>query len=115
MKLRILSINVIQMLRVSAILFALLGCLIAPVGVVQFMLGGKDRIMGLLSIFLFPLLYGAFGAVNCALFAFAYNASVKWTGGIEVTTEQIDVVSESPTGAKHVNPRNLELPDQPGR
>ncbi len=63
-------------------IMAFLGMLVSPVSP-----GGGAMIFpifGVLSIILFPIIYGILGFIGGAICAFLYNLVAGWIGGIEV-------------------------------
>lgn len=85
------------------LLFGIFFALLSTVG----MIGANDESMfplagmGLLSVILMPLIYGAVGAVLGVIGALFYNLFAKWVGGIEIELRDIGSVTGSQT-------RNLE-------
>ena len=90
---RLRSMGVFSAAKVSALVYGILGLLLAPF----FLLGsglqmvGGQRISGVAGVIFFaavmPFLYAIFGFIAGALMAFIYNAIAHAVGGIEVELE----------------------------
>lgn len=98
------SIGVFSAAKVNALLYGILGLLMAPfflLGPGLAMLGGSTRPEGVggiifLSAFL-PICYAIFGFIAGALIAFIYNAISHAIGGIEVELQMPGpIVVETP-------------------
>jgi hypothetical protein len=95
---RFRSINPIQLAIVSAVLYALVGILIAlfflafssmaasvmPYGTARGMFGG-----GVFMAIFIPIIEGVAGFVGGLIVGVLYNLVAGWTGGIEVTLESV--------------------------
>lgn len=100
---KIRTIRVFSAAKVNALLYGILGLLIAPfmlLGPGLAMIGGEKRSPGLAGIIGFaaiaPVFYAAIGFVAGAVMAFVYNAISHSVGGIEV---ELDVPSSPPSTA----------------
>ena len=98
------SIGIFSAAKVNALLYGILGLLMAPfflLGPGLAMLGGSTRPEGVggiifLSVFL-PICYAIFGFIAGALIAFIYNAISHAIGGIEVELQTLgSIVVETP-------------------
>ena len=84
---------------VLGVLYALLGCILVPF----FIIGGMGMaaaarqtgtpmpfgfLFGIGAIFL-PIFYGVIGFVFGVISAAVYNLVAKWTGGVELTLEDV--------------------------
>lgn len=97
-------IDVVSALKVSGILYALLGLIFAllflpfmgvmssfasaageDAGMFPMMFGG-----GISMILIMPIMYGIMGAIFGALGALIYNLVSKWVGGIKVVVDDVD-------------------------
>ena len=85
------SVRVFSAAKVNALLYGILGLLIAPfllLGPGIAMLGGSSRPAGFGGAIFFvaflPFCYAVFGFIAGALMAFIYNAIAHAVGGIEV-------------------------------
>lgn len=89
------KIGVMSLGKVFAVLYAILGLIVgvfmtlfsligAAVGMQEStsMLGGA--IVGIFSIILVPIIYGAMGFVSGLIMALLYNLVASWVGGLEV-------------------------------
>jgi hypothetical protein len=88
----------LSVMRIAGICYGMLGLLIGVIFSLVFTLSttlataGADpkmpRFIGLLfggfAIVIFPILYGAIGALMGGLGAVVYNVTAKWLGGIRV-------------------------------
>lgn len=90
----------VSVMRIAAICYAALGLFegILVTAIFSVMgLAGQDAtpgmprflvpLFGAFSIILFPILFGAFGAIGGVLGAVIYNVSARFVGGIEVEVE----------------------------
>lgn len=91
---RLRSIGVFSAAKVNALLYGILGLLLAPfflLGSGLQMVGGGQRISGVAGVIFFaavmPILYAVFGFIAGALMAFIYNAIAHAVGGVEVELE----------------------------
>ena len=91
---KIRSIHVFSAAKVNALLYGILGLLLAPfflLGSGLQMIGGGQRISGVAGVIFFsavlPFMYAIFGFIAGALMAFIYNAISRAIGGIEVELE----------------------------
>ena len=119
---KIRSIRVFSAAKVNALLYGILGLLLAPfflLGSGLQMIGGGQRISGVAGlIFLclvLPFIYAIFGFITGALMAFIYNAIARAIGGIEVELELpsptiLNVPQSSLATPPIVSPSELPLP-----
>ena len=99
MKKRLSRIAPLKAGIVLGVLYTLLGCLLVPI----FMLAGAAAataarqsgapmplafMYGVGALFL-PILYGVIGFVFGVIAAAIYNLVAKWTGGVEITLEDL--------------------------
>lgn len=82
---RLKKIGVVSLANLQALAMALMGLflgLFVTFGTASMfpIFGG----VGILSIFLLPILYGAMGWIGGALIALVYNLVAGWIGGIEI-------------------------------
>ena len=89
---KIRSIRVLSAAKVNALLYGILGLLIAPfllLGPGLAMVGGMRRGFGgaVLVAAILPFFYGCIGFVAGAIMAFIYNAISHAIGGLEVELE----------------------------
>jgi hypothetical protein len=91
---KIRSIRVFSAAKVNALLYGILGLLLAPfflLGSGLQMIGGGQRISGIAGLIfvcaVLPFIYAIFGFITGALMAFIYNAISRAIGGIEVELE----------------------------
>ena len=87
MRQQLARISVHQTAKVVAIVYALLGLLVAPL----FILGSlfdPDETMSLWLALVLPVLYGVFGYIFTAIGCALYNAIASRFGGIEFTLSQ---------------------------
>jgi Transmembrane domain of unknown function (DUF3566) len=89
---KIRSVRVLSAAKVNALLYGILGLLIAPfmlLGPGLAMAGGERRGFGGAIVFaiLLPFCYAVIGFIAGALLAFIYNAISHAIGGIEVELE----------------------------
>jgi hypothetical protein len=89
---RIRSVRVLSAAKVNALLYGILGLLIAPfmlLGPGLAMAGGERRGFGgaIVVAILLPFCYGVIGFLSGAVLAFIYNAISHAIGGIEVELE----------------------------
>jgi len=86
----------ISVMRIAAICYAVLGALEGVIFSIFFAtipFAGKTAgeiprflgpLFGVLSIFVFPFLFAAMGAITGGLGAVIYNVSAKYVGGVEI-------------------------------
>jgi hypothetical protein len=89
---KIRSIRVLSAAKVNAVLYGILGLLLAPVvllGPGLMMVGGERRGFGaaIFAAAILPFFYACIGFIAGALLAFIYNAISHAIGGIEVELE----------------------------
>ena len=99
MKKRLTRIAVVKAGLVIGVLYGLLGCVAVPI----FMLAGAAAsaaarsngasfpfgfIFGIGALFI-PVLYGVIGFIFGLIAAAVYNLVAKWTGGVEITLEDV--------------------------
>jgi hypothetical protein len=98
MKKRLKKVAPLQLGIVLALLYAMLGLLVAPVFLLVSMFTAKTdaagsampmMIGGMIGILFVPIIYGILGFIGGVLMAFVYNLAAKLTGGIEVTFEDV--------------------------
>ncbi len=85
------KIGIFSVSKVYAIIFAIIGLIggliFAVFGMVASAVGNFGALgasIGILSVILFPVLYGVIGFVMGALGALIYNLVAAWIGGIEI-------------------------------
>ncbi len=81
------SIEPFQAAKLGGLLYAILGAFMLPVGLGIFLLGGKNRLVGLIFLGA-PLFYGVLGFGTTAVFAYLYNFLASRAGGLEVDVEE---------------------------
>ena len=80
-------IGVLSVAKVTAVIFAIVGLVVAvPFGLVV-MARGAAAELSLLWLVGLPILYAAGGFVGGALYAWLYNVVAGWIGGIELDLE----------------------------
>ena len=80
-------IGVLSVAKVTAVIFAIVGLVLAvPFGLVVMARGGAGSFSLLWSVAV-PILYAAGGFVGGALYAWLYNVVAGWIGGIELDLE----------------------------
>ncbi len=105
---RLRHIAVVQFALVAAVLYGLIGILI---GLVWWLVIGPIMIaemsrtlmpsaglgalsgIGFFAIIFFPIFYGIIGFIAGLLYAGLYNLAARWTGGFELTLDQVVPVS----------------------
>lgn len=86
--------DVMSLAKIQGVLMALMGIIIglfyAIFGTVMSVFAGAGGLagFGILSIIIFPILYGVIGFVGGALSAFIYNFVADKIGGIEMELEK---------------------------
>jgi hypothetical protein len=105
---RLRHVAVVQLALVLAVLYALAGVLIGLVwwlvlspimlaamkssmGAAQGM--GALTGMGIFAVIAFPIFYGIVGFIAGLIYAALYNLAARWTGGVEMTFEQVPVAT----------------------
>jgi hypothetical protein len=107
---RLRHISVVQFALVAAVLYAMIGIIIglawwlviSPI----MMLGVKHSGIttpgmaamtgiGFFAIIFFPIMYGIIGFIAGLLYAALYNLAARWTGGFELTLDQVAPVTTS--------------------
>ena len=98
---KIRTIRVFSAAKVNALLYGILGLLIAPflvLGPGLAMIGGEKRTAGFGGVIavaaIAPIIYAVIGFIAGAVIAFIYNAISHSVGGIEV---ELDLPSPSPS------------------
>ena len=98
---KIRTIRVFSAAKVNALLYGILGLLIAPflvLGPGLAMIGGEKRTAGFGGVIavaaIAPIIYAVIGFIAGAVMAFIYNAISHSVGGIEV---ELDLPSPSPS------------------
>lgn len=101
---RLRHIAVVQFALVAAVLYALIGVLIGLVWwlvLSPIMIAGVKNTgvsapgvaaltgIGFFAILVFPIMYGIIGFIAGLLYAALYNLAARWTGGFELTLEQL--------------------------
>ncbi|MDP3072776.1 MAG: hypothetical protein Q8N18_20960 [Opitutaceae bacterium] len=99
MKKRIVRIAPLKAGIVLGVLYALLSVLMVPIFLIVGMTaaaaakqGGQDVPLGFMfgaGALLLPVLYGIAGFIGGIIAAAVYNLVAKWTGGFEVTVENV--------------------------
>jgi hypothetical protein len=85
MKKRIKSLSVVQFGIVLGLLYALLACLVVPIGIgVLIFAHGSNKVPGIFMLFA-PVIYGGIGCLMAMLMALVYNLIAHFTGGVEFT------------------------------
>jgi len=95
--LRLKSVGVLSVAKISALVYAGMSLLIVPVFVIMAaVMSAMPRMPNQPPAFLFaifallaPFFYGAIGFVTGALGAFVYNLVAGWIGGIEMEFESV--------------------------
>jgi hypothetical protein len=93
---RLRRIDPVQFALVSAVIYAVLA-LIMAVPAMFFMMSmasiSKEAMpmffTGPLMIVVLPVMYGVFGFIGGIIFAALYNLVAGWTGGVEITLENV--------------------------
>jgi hypothetical protein len=96
MKYEIRRFQILQTARILALLYAIIGLLLAPFLVLASSLDPEQGSIGLAFALLLPPLYGLFGFVGTVIGAFIYNLVAGWVGGIGVELIA-DAASEATT------------------
>lgn len=93
---RLRRIDPVQFALVSAIIYAVLALIIA-VPAMFFMMAASSVskemmpmfFTGPLMIVVLPIMYGVAGFIGGIIFAALYNLVAGWTGGVEITLENV--------------------------
>src|SRR5688572_20138549 len=95
MKHQIKRFSILQTGKIMGILYALLGLLAVPFGLLAFAMGDTEpELRGLSFVYLCaPVIYGVMGFIFGILTAWLYNLIAGWVGGIEFEMTQV-----SPSG-----------------
>jgi hypothetical protein len=102
MKYRISNVSVGQTAKVVAVLYAILGTIVALFGCAMLLFGGPEaRSVGVMYL-LSPIINAVAGLISGALGAWVYNIVAKKIGGIELILEQ------TPTQSGFITPKTLE-------
>lgn len=104
---RIRSIGIFSAAKINAILYGILGLLLAPFLLLGTLGGDESKRMAafggaILLAAILPVFYGVVGFIAGAIFAFLYNAISHAIGGLEVELE----VSYAPV----LNPPQVPIP-----
>lgn len=101
---RLRHIAIVQFALVAAVLYALIGVLIgfvwwlviSPIMIAGVKSSGVSAPgmgamagIGFFAILLFPIMYGIIGFIAGLLYAALYNLAARWTGGFELTFDQV--------------------------
>lgn len=101
---RLRHIAVVQFALVAAVLYALLGVLIglawwlvlSPIMMAGVRSSGVSAPgvaamtgLGFFAILIFPIMYGVIGFIAGLIYAALYNLAAGWTGGFELTFDQV--------------------------
>jgi hypothetical protein len=101
---RLRHIAVVQFALVAAVLYALIGVLIglawwliiSPIMMAGIKTSGITTPgiaamtgIGFFAILVFPIMYGVIGFIAGLLYAALYNLAARWTGGFELTLDQV--------------------------
>jgi hypothetical protein len=101
---RLRHIAIVQFALVAAVLYALIGVLIglawwlvlSPIMMAGVKTSGVSAPgvavmtgLGFFAILIFPIMYGILGFIAGLLYAALYNLAARWTGGFELTLDQI--------------------------
>ncbi len=101
---RLRHIAVVQFALVAAVLYGLIGILIGLVWwlvLSPIMMAGVKSSgvsapgvaamsgLGFFAIIFFPIMYGIIGFIAGLLYAALYNLAARWTGGFELTLDQV--------------------------
>ncbi len=90
---QIKSIAPLQAAKVSAVLYFVIGAVIAvPMVVIGMFVStsegaGEAQSFGVGFLLLMPLFYAVIGFIFGPIFCWLYNVVAKWTGGIEITIQ----------------------------
>ena len=105
---RLRHVAVVQLALVLAVLYAMIGVIIglvwwlvlSPIMIAGMKSGmggaagmGALTGMGFLAIIFFPIFYGIVGFIAGLIYAALYNLAAGWTGGVEMTFEQVPVAT----------------------
>ncbi len=105
---RLRHISVVQFALVAAVLYGLIGTIIglawwlviSPIMMAGIKSSGITTPgmaamtgIGVFAIIFFPILYGIIGFIAGLLYAALYNLAARWTGGFELTLEQVPVTT----------------------
>jgi len=101
---RLRHISVVQFALVAAVLYALIGIIIglawwlviSPIMMAGMKGSGVSAPgmaamtgIGFFAILVFPIMYGIIGFIAGLLYAALYNLAARWTGGFELTLDQV--------------------------
>ena len=105
---RLRHVAVLQLALVLAVLYAMIGLIgglawwlvLSPIMIagMKSSMGGAAGMgaltgIGFLAIILFPIFYGIVGFIAGLIYAALYNLAAGWTGGVEMTLEQVPVAT----------------------
>jgi len=105
---RLRHIAVVQFALVAAVIYALLGVLLAlawwlilsPIMIAGMKTSGMNPAgfaalsgIGFFAVLIFPIMYGIIGFIAGLIYAALYNLAARWTGGFELTLEQVPVAT----------------------
>lgn len=87
---RIRRFNLSQLMKVTAVLYALFGLVAIPFVFIGLMFAGdRGMIVGLITAILLPVLYAVIGAIASLIGGAIYNFVARLTGGIEWEIEKM--------------------------
>jgi hypothetical protein len=106
---RLRHVAVVQLALVLAIMYAVAGVIVGLAWwliISPIMLAGMKSTMGnsaagmgmlagmgFFAVITFPIVYGMIGFVAGLIYAALYNLAARWTGGVEMTFEQVPVAT----------------------
>lgn len=107
---RLRHVAVVQLALVLAVMYACIGVIyglvwwlvISPImvaGMKSTMGGGNTANMGMLAgmgvfaVVFFPIFFAIVGFIAGLIYAALYNLAARWTGGVEMTFEQVPVAT----------------------
>ena len=79
-----------QTAKLFAVVYAVLGLILAPIFYLVSQLGPKDERIGVGIAVLFPIMYAVFGYIFVNIGCRLYNFIAARVGGIEVETRDVD-------------------------
>lgn len=94
---RLRRIDPVQFALVSMVIYAVLALVVAiPIGLLSMAASSISReaalpifFTGPLMIVVLPVMYGVMGFIGGIIFAWLYNLVAGWTGGVEITLENV--------------------------
>jgi hypothetical protein len=90
---RLTNIAPVQLGKVAAVLYAIIGLLLGLAFGFTSMTGAPNQPglpsfrLGWLGLIIFPIVYAILGFIGGIIYAWLYNLVAGWVGGIEVTLE----------------------------